>query len=336
MRQPPILSWLTSGDTRASISRAMLTEQLRILFRQVPIFYVVLIVNNLTIACALPMAVPWAFRVGAPGCFAVAAFTGLFHWKLGRKPTTTESALKYLSRVRMLSVVLSFGCCLWAALLFDYLDPESRVIVVLLDYLAVAVCTYCLASFASARLMLLASVLPIFFKLLLSNDPLLAYLACDLLIMTLLLMIMLTTYRHRLVQLVTSRVKMAARRERSRIAEAVALEEKAKANEMAETDTLTKLPNRRGFLNTLDRTIEAHAAKGSTFAVAMLDLDGFKPINDAFGHAIGDLLLVEVAHRLSAAAGRQSIVARLGGDEFSIILPHADSAQVACEAATTI
>jgi len=336
MRQPPILSWLTSGDTRASISRAMLTEQLRILSRQVPICYLVLIVNNLTIACALPMAVPLVFRVGAPGCFTTAAFAGLFHWKLGRKPTTTESALKYLSRVRALSLVLSFGCCLWAALLFDYLDAESRAIVVLLDYLAIVVSTYCLASFASARLMLLASILPIFFKLLLSNDPLLAYLACDLLIVTLILMIMLTTYRYRLVKLVTSRVKMAARRERSRIAEAVALEEKAKANEMAETDTLTKLPNRRGFLNTLNRTIEEHASKESTFAVAMLDLDGFKPINDAFGHAIGDLLLVEVAHRLLAAAGRQSIVARLGGDEFSIILPHADSAQVACEAATTI
>src|ERR1700745_2476854 len=279
MRQPPILSWLTGGDTRASISRAMLTEQLRILSRQVPICYLVSIVNNLTIAWALPMAVPWGFRVGAPGCFAAAAFAGLFHWKLGRKPTTTESALKYLSRVRALSVVLSFGCCLWGALLFDHLDAESRAIVVLLDYLAAVVCAYCLASFVSAaRLMLLVSVLPIFFQLFLSDDPLQIYLAYDLLIMTLLLMIMLTTYRHRLVKLVTSRVKMAARHERSRLAEAVALEEKAKANEMAETDTLTQLPNRRGFLNTLDRMIEEHASKDGTFAVAMLDLDGFKPI----------------------------------------------------------
>ena len=265
----------------------------------------------------------------------MAAFAGLFHWKLGRKPTTAESALKYLSRVRAVSVVLSFGCCLWASLLFDRVDPESRTVVVLLSYLSAAACAYCLASFPrAAKLTLWASVLPIFFRLLLSDDSLLLYLACDLLMVSLLLAVMLSTYHHRLLKLVTSRVKIAVRHERSRIAEAIALEEKAKANEMAETDTLTKLPNRRGFLSTLDRTIEQHASKESAFALAMLDLDGFKPINDAFGHAIGDLLLVEVAHRLLASAGRQSIVARLGGDEFSIILPHADSAQVACQVAT--
>jgi predicted signal transduction protein with EAL and GGDEF domain len=64
-------------------------------------------------------------------------------------------------------------------------------------------------------------------------------------------MMILPTYHYRLIKLITSRVKTAARHERSRIAEAIALEEKAKAYEMAETYTLTKLPNRRGFLNSL-------------------------------------------------------------------------------------
>jgi diguanylate cyclase (GGDEF)-like protein len=337
MRQPPILSWLMSGDARASISRAMLIEQLRILSRQVPICYLVLIVNNLTIACALPVAVPWVLRVAAPGCLIAAAFAGLFHWALRRKPAITEDALKYLSRAPALAVILSFGCCQWGSLLFAHVDAEARVIIVLLDYLVAAASAYCFASFpGAARIALLASTFPMFLRLLGSGDPLLVYLACNLLIVTLLLMLMLSTYYQRLVKLVTLRVKTAARRERSRIAEAIALEEKAKANEMAETDTLTKLPNRRGFLNSLDRIIEQYASQRSAFAVAMLDLDGFKPINDAFGHAIGDLLLVEVARRLLVAAGPQSIVARLGGDEFSIILPHAGSSQVACQAATTI
>jgi diguanylate cyclase (GGDEF)-like protein len=337
MRQPPILSWLTSGGTCASISRALLIERLRILSKLVPICYFVLIVNNLTIACALPVAVPWLLRVGAPGCLTAAAFAVLFYWKLGRQTAITEGALKYLSRVAALSVMLSLGCCLWGSLLFEHVDAESRAIITLLDYLTIVASAYCLASFPSAaRIALWVPALPIFIKLLGSGDALLVYLDCDLLIVTLLLMVVLSTYYDRLVKLVTSRVKTAARRERSRIAEAIALEEKAKAKKMAETDTLTKLPNRRGFLNSLDRIIEQHTSGQSAFAVAMLDLDGFKPINDAFGHAIGDLLLVEVAHRLSAAAGPQSIVARLGGDEFSIILPHAGSSQVACQAAMTI
>jgi len=189
---------------------------------------------------------------------------------------------------------------------------------------------------SAARLTLLVSGTPIVLKLLAPADHTLIYIAGDLVLTTMLLMTALATYHCRLVKLVASRVKIAARRERSRIAEAIALEEKAKAKEMAETDTFTKLPNRRGFLNPLDRAIEQHSSGDGSFAVAKLDLDGFKPINDSFGHAIGDLLLVEVAGRLLVAAGSQSIVARLGGDEFSIILPHASSAQLACQAATTI
>jgi diguanylate cyclase (GGDEF)-like protein len=337
MWQPRILTWLSSGDARTSIPRAMLIEQLRILSRQVPICYLVLIVNYLSIACALPAAVPWPLRVGVPVCFTAVAFAGLFRWKIGRKPAISESALEYLSRAPVPPVLLSFGCCLWGSLLFQRVGVELRLIIVLLDFLAAAASAYCLASFPrAAAIVLLASVLPIFLRMLGSGDPLLIYLACDLLIVTLLLMMMLSTYHYRLVKLVTSRVKTAARHERSRIAEAIALEEKAKAHEMAETDTLTKLPNRRGFLNSLDRTIERHTSENSAFAVAMLDLDGFKPINDAFGHAIGDLLLVEVARRLLVAAGPESIVARLGGDEFSIIWPHAGSSKEACQTAATI
>ena len=338
MRQSSIPSWLRIDDPHTSIARAMLIEQLRILSRQVPICYLVLIVNNLTIACALPAAVPWMPRIGVPGSLTMAALAGLVYWtKLGRKFAMTESASKHLARMRALSVTLNFACSLWALWLFEFVDVESRAMVVLLVSLATAGCAYCLASFpAAARLTLLVSGAPIVLRLLASGDHTLIYIAGDLSLMNLLLMIVLTTYYRRLVKLITSRVKIAARRERSRIAEAIALEEKAKAKEMAETDTLTKLPNRRGFLSRLDRAIEQHSSGDGGFAVAMLDLDGFKPINDAFGHAIGDLLLVEVARRLLVAAGAQSIVARLGGDEFSIILPHASSAQVACQAATTI
>src|SRR5215469_17578031 len=150
MRQLPILSWLMSGDARASISRAMLIEQLRILSRQVPICYLVLIVNNLTIACALPVTVPWVLRVAAPGCFIAAAFAGLFHWKLRRKPAMTEDALKYLSRAPALAVILSFGCCQWGSLLFAHVDAEARVTIVLLDYLVAAASAYSFASFPGA------------------------------------------------------------------------------------------------------------------------------------------------------------------------------------------
>ena len=95
---------------------------------------------------------------------------------------------------------------------------------------------------------------------------------------------------------------------------------------MAHFDTLTDLPNRATFNETLDVTINHAATTGELFAILSIDLDGFKETNDTYGHLVGDGLLREVARRLQAAAG-EAFLARLGGDEFAIIV--ADGAQPA-------
>ena len=88
---------------------------------------------------------------------------------------------------------------------------------------------------------------------------------------------------------------------------------------MAYHDGLTDLPNRAAFLQALAQMIEACAGTDEEFAVLSVDLDGLKEINDVFGHAVGDKLLVEVARRIQAAA-RGGVVARLSGDEFGLII----------------
>src|SRR5450759_3585009 len=88
---------------------------------------------------------------------------------------------------------------------------------------------------------------------------------------------------------------------------------------MAHYDTLTDLPNRATFNETLDATINRATTTGELFAVLSIDFDGFKEINDTYGHMVGDGLLREIARRLQAAAG-ETFLARLGGDEFAVIL----------------
>jgi len=88
---------------------------------------------------------------------------------------------------------------------------------------------------------------------------------------------------------------------------------------MAYHDGLTDLPNRAAFLQALAQMIEACEGTDEGFAVLSLDLDGLKEINDVFGHAIGDKLLIEVARRLQASS-RGGVVARLSGDEFGLII----------------
>jgi diguanylate cyclase (GGDEF)-like protein/PAS domain S-box-containing protein len=88
---------------------------------------------------------------------------------------------------------------------------------------------------------------------------------------------------------------------------------------MAYHDGLTDLPNRAAFLQALAQMIEACAGSDEEFAVLSVDLDGLKEINDVFGHAVGDKLLIEVARRIQASS-RGGVVARLSGDEFGLLI----------------
>ncbi|MGF6329703.1 diguanylate cyclase (GGDEF)-like protein/PAS domain S-box-containing protein [Pseudomonas sp. BS3782 TE3695] len=85
-------------------------------------------------------------------------------------------------------------------------------------------------------------------------------------------------------------------------------------------DVLTGLPNRAFLSDLLDQALEFSRQENIPLAVCMLDLDGFKAVNDGYGHASGDMLLVEVAKRLRDIVRGEDVVARLAGDEFVLVL----------------
>lgn len=98
---------------------------------------------------------------------------------------------------------------------------------------------------------------------------------------------------------------------------------------LALLDPLTGLPNRRLLTERLDREVGVAKESGRPMALLILDVDGFKDINDTMGHDFGDKLLVEVAHRIRHVARDSDTVARLGGDEFAVLMPgvgHVDKA----------
>jgi len=93
---------------------------------------------------------------------------------------------------------------------------------------------------------------------------------------------------------------------------------------LANTDPLTDLPNRRHFLSELDRELARCHRTAAPLAVALIDLDGFKQLNDAHGHAAGDMALVQVARILESRVRASDVLARFGGDEFAMLLRDTD------------
>jgi diguanylate cyclase (GGDEF)-like protein len=108
--------------------------------------------------------------------------------------------------------------------------------------------------------------------------------------------------------------------------------ERATLARASRTDPLTGCLNRRGFEEGAEASIRAAMAAGRPVGVIVLDLDGFKQVNDSGGHAAGDHVLRGVGSRLAWAAGRGALIGRLGGDEFALLLDGADENAAAAAA----
>ena len=125
------------------------------------------------------------------------------------------------------------------------------------------------------------------------------------------------------------RYRDVARENKARIAA------ERESHHLARHDPLTALPNRRFFEEKLNEDLRGYCPD-RRFAVLMLDLDGFKAINDIYGHAAGDAALIEFARRVSCLLDKDAFFARIGGDEFSIMLPCIAAVEEAADLAARI
>ncbi|MCT8166497.1 MULTISPECIES: putative bifunctional diguanylate cyclase/phosphodiesterase [unclassified Pseudomonas] len=132
-------------------------------------------------------------------------------------------------------------------------------------------------------------------------------------------LVLITTLAVLAVALLTSVLDARLEARTAALARSLALANQ-ELTQLALHDTLTGLPNRTLLADRIDQAIAKVAEQGGCFALMFIDLDGFKPVNDAFGHHVGDLLLKAVATRLRGHLHSQDTLARIGGDEFVLLV----------------
>jgi diguanylate cyclase (GGDEF)-like protein len=252
-------------------------------------------------------ASPWV-RYGLPFIMALGCILGLIaNYQSTGKIKSVRSARKMIADSTGFSSILGLVCSAWCVFSFLGSSGEERPFYPLILAMGSLSTAYCLSSARVAAVLNLSiGLFPICTILLLSGDKLQLAAGVSILVAGLFLLRMIVQRHAQLVDLLMLKKQM---------------------RDQANTDPLTGLLNRRALNDRLASEIEASASEGD-FAFALLDLDGFKPVNDTYGHATGDLLLCSVADRLREQCGEEAIVARLGGDEFAILVPNRSALNV--------
>lgn len=291
----------------------LVQAQARAFSRQIPLLYGNVVVNTLLLSATVTGAPP-LLRLYIPGLLTLLCIVRMATWLRARETPTYAQARRLLVSAVIASGVLGLAFTAWALSLYAFGDPFHQAHIAFYIALTSICGVFCLMQLRAAAATMALSMLTPFAIFFMNSGNLVLMAVAVTLTMTVatLLWILVANYRD-FGAFVASRTEMASRQaETQRLSD--------ENYQLANVDALTGLPNRRSF----DRQLQAMLAKahagGYQIAVARLDLDSFKSINDIFGQITGDRVLNEVARRINGIRRPSSLLARLGADNFALIL----------------
>ncbi len=286
----------------------LLKAQYRAFTRQMPMMYFILLSSTWALAITHMQLAPLWLTVGVPVVFTVGCTLRMaFWWRTRGIDPRPEVALAALRRTNRLAAGIALAFTLWSFLLVPHGDAYTRSHVAFYMAITVISCIFCLMYVRSAAFMVTVIVNGAFITFFMaSRQPTFIAIAINVLLVCAgMLSILLTNYRN-FERMVLSQQRTEALSNENRL--------------LANIDSLTGLPNRRAFFAHLEAELEYARERGTRLALGVIDLDGFKPVNDLYGHSVGDRLLINVSKRLTANL-KASKAFRLGGDEFAIVAP---------------
>ena len=297
--------WLVPSGNGSNI--AVRRAQVTAFSRLIPLLYFGLSVNCAMLAFTHYSYAPAVLTIIFPACVFLICAARTIVWRQVPVASMSDEAVN-----RRFGVVFRFGTffgfaiLVWALSLYRYGNVQTQSHVVLSVSVTVFASVFCLMHLRDAALLLTAIlVIPFTSFLLLSAEAINVAVAINILLLAVVVVIILLIVSRDFVRMVEAQLEMQRLSDEN--------------SRLAALDSLTGLPNRREFFQALAQRLRETEASGQQFAVGVIDLDGFKPINDLYGHAAGDQVLREVSERLRAAANGKTFVARLGGDEFGLV-----------------
>jgi diguanylate cyclase (GGDEF)-like protein len=272
---------------------------------QVPLLYFALLCLVTTATFAVSAPVPPIIRLVIPLTILVLCAIRLHMWLRRRhEQVDVGKARDMIRTMTFLSMAMCALCSLWGVMSWVLALPEDRSYFPLFMAMGSLSVAYCLSPVPSAAIgNLSVGLAPITLCMLWSGQQMDLAAGTSIVTATLFLLRLIIQQNNQLIDILLLQRQMRLQ---------------------AITDPLTGIANRRALYEQLAQAIENSAA-GRATAVALIDLDGFKPVNDDYGHATGDALLRQVAERMVESCGHDAMIARLGGDEFALLVPGTSS-----------
>ncbi len=279
----------------------------------IPILSLALILTSIAATTALFGDLPYIMQFSPPVIIVVACISLAIRWHKRAVPKRVADAFKPLANAPRVAGLLGLIAGFWCINAFSETEQYYCVVAPVFVALSVLMAANCLASVPNAATTaVIGTITPIAIKMLMFPNLGIRCIA-----------IMLIVIGAMQLRLIYGKFDETVRM--------IVLQQELRA--LAATDPLTGLANRRAFD---DELFKALAASTGPVSVAMVDLDGFKPANDRFGHAAGDTILVAVAQRLAKLFPNASCVARFGGDEFALLFAPGLTEAAALDAAKAI
>ena len=286
----------------------IIAAQYEVFSRQIPLMYSVLLINAWILVSTFFGDAPWWLTVLCPVVFTLISFKRLVGWWRGRgSQPSVEVARKNLIGTNRVALAMALFLVAWSISLYHYGNVAQQSHIAFFMAVTGVCVVICLMHLRSAAFIVWLVICSGFFVHYLSaEEASFVAMAINMPFVTMAVLLMVHVQANHFSNSVAARSRM----------EAVSHENLRLAN----TDNLTGLPNRRMFFAELGRAMRTAPEANKRVAAAVIDMDGFKSVNDLYGHAAGDEVLIEVGQRLRRVAKDKVLVSRLGGDEFAILV----------------